>query len=926
MGFLSYLKPPKAGKSKECNEKDGRPATKGSTAGLDPSTSGQSNKSSEDDANLARMDDVGLPPTVPSTASSNYSPVEPTSFLAPGNGGQAALSRPASLYPDAAYKNAQSMLDIKSDVMATWLYQQQCERLWTDGSFDEGVVVKKTRNDFVCAPDDLADIDDGLHNAVQALNVRAAMTVKTRVIKMFLGLNTKHYVPLKNGLRLQVLPNISFLPRCQKHHFAAFIADRQIMVVWDDEPRHVLDRAQKIEKALVEMIIDTDIEPKGEDETDAASTTIVGDDDNAERGAVEPPRRKNKLMSFQSAVCIILVCSALGAGWGQIAQELATDHFYPRALFILALPAQIWLALFFFQAMIGSISQTFGPVGQTHGNWKSYSGIKPKRLRRDAGRLPHLTVQLPVYKESLKAVIAPTVVSIKAAISTYEMQGGTANIFVNEDGMQVVSKEEREARQEFYDEHNIGWVARPKENKKPKEGEELYLRRGKFKKASNMNYAMWCSARVEDKINALEREKAGSSEEHAAVYKRMLDEVIEEDAGRTWADGNIRMGDYILIIDSDTRVPEGCFLDCVSEMEQSPQVAIIQYSSGVMNVTTSFFEKGITFFTNLIYTQIRYSVASGDVAPFVGHNAVLRWSAMQEIAYDCKLDGREKYWSEDTVSEDFDMALRLQTAGYLVRLGAYTGDGFKEGVSLTVYDELARWEKYAYGCSELIFHPLRYWFTRGPFTKLFRNFLTSKMPLPSKITIMAYIGTYYALASAWILTLANYFLMGWYIGYLDHFYLDSFKVYFSIILVFSALGNVSLAALRYRTGEKGFVPSLLENLMWVPLLSVFLGGISLHVSQAIISHMLSVDMSWGATSKEMENTTFFQEVPKIARSFKMTFLFCFGCAGMMIYMAQFAPPLWRIDTFVSVWPLGTIVFGHFALPILLNPGLMRFTW
>lgn len=49
------------------------------------------------------------------------------------------------------------------------------------------------------------------------------------------------------------------------------------------------------------------------------------------------------------------------------------------------------------------------------------------------------------------------------------------------------------------------------------------------------------------------------------------------------------------------------------------------------------------------------------------------------------------------------MALRLQTAGYTIRYGAYTEAGFKEGVSLTVYDELNRWEKYAYGCNEMLF-------------------------------------------------------------------------------------------------------------------------------------------------------------------------------------------------------------------------------
>lgn len=148
------------------------------------------------------------------------------------------------------------------------------------------------------------------------------------------------------------------------------------------------------------------------------------------------------------------------------------------------------------------------------------------------------------------------------------------------------------------------------------------------------------------------------------------------------------------------------------------------------------------------------------------------------------------------------MALRLQCAGYIIRLAAYTGQGFKEGVSLTVYDELARWEKYAYGCNELIFHPIGQWIFKGPFTPLFRKFIGSSMPLHSKITIMAYVGTYYAIGSAWILTLANYLLIGWYNGHLDHYYIDSFKIYFSIVLVFNGLGNVALAVLRYRIEEK----------------------------------------------------------------------------------------------------------------------------
>ncbi|KAK4556617.1 hypothetical protein LTR86_006188 [Recurvomyces mirabilis] len=900
MGILSYMKPVKG-------KKDG--------------------KKEEPAAELSEKR-----PVVP------FSPRASAPFGSPGFGTPASQtpgsgtpwgSRPASLYPAGENGSSTDFNDLKCDVMVNWLYQQQMEKLWTAGGHDEGVMLKKNRGAYTCCPADIVEEQYGFFQAVQTLNVRCAMTVNTRVIKLFLHNNDKPFVPLKHGLRLQVLPDMSYLPRCQKHQFAAFIADRGILVVWDDEPKHLLDRANKIENSLMEMIWDNGSdgadEKKSENEVNVIE--VGGSEDDVELGTVEKPRPIVLFMPIQSMFVLALTVLAIGSGWRLIALETFVDHNYIRMAFIFAVPAQIWLALFFFQALVGNVSQLVGPISQMNKNTKFYSGLKPKRLRRDVAALPHVTIQMPVYKEGLQGVIEPTVRSLKAAISTYELQGGTANIFVNDDGMQLVSEEEARERQDFYDENNIGWVARPKHNPKPFEGEEVFLRRGKFKKASNMNYAMWVSNRIEDRLNNIQRHDTWSQEDEAEAYRRALSAVVEEDQGRTWADGNVRIGDYILLIDSDTRVPADCFLDAVSEMEQSPQVAIIQYSSGVMNVTDSFFERGITFFTNLIYTSIRYAIANGDVAPFVGHNAVLRWAAMQEIAYDCtEGDDREKYWSEATVSEDFDMALRLQTVGYLVRLGAYQGDGFKEGVSLTVYDELARWEKYAYGCNELVFHPLRYWPTRGPFTKLFRNFICSRMPFPSKITIMAYIGTYYAIGSAWILTLANYFLTGWFNGHLDKYYLDSFKVYFAIIIVFSALGNLALAVLRYRIGEKGLFSSILENFSWIPLLSLFLGGISLHVSQALLSHMFGIDMSWGATSKEAENTTFFEEVPKIIKKFKFTFIFCIASAAMMIVLAQFVPQLWRINTFISIYPFSTIIFGHFFLPIALNPGLMRFTW
>lgn len=91
---------------------------------------------------------------------------------------------------------------------------------------------------------------------------------------------------------------------------------------------------------------------------------------------------------------------------------------------------------FFFQAIVGNIAQIAGPTDQMNENSRYYSGKPPRRLHRDTfgSKLPHVTVQMPVYKEGLRGVIEPTVRSIKQAISTYELQGGTANIFVNDDG------------------------------------------------------------------------------------------------------------------------------------------------------------------------------------------------------------------------------------------------------------------------------------------------------------------------------------------------------------------------------------------------------------------------------------------------------------------------------------------------------------
>jgi len=74
---------------------------------------------------------------------------------------------------------------------------------------------------------------------------------------------------------------------------------------------------------------------------------------------------------------------------------------------------------------------------------------------------------------------------------------------------------------------------------------------------------------------------------------------------------------------------------------------------------------------------------------------------------------------------------------------------------------------------------------------------------------------------------------------------------------------------------------------------IFMGGLSMHVSQAILSHMFSIDMSWGSTAKEVSNTTFFQELPLVIKRFKFTFAFTLTMTAAMVVLGVAVPEEWR---------------------------------
>jgi hypothetical protein len=117
------------------------------------------------------------------------------------------------------------------------------------------------------------------------------------------------------------------------------------------------------------------------------------------------------------------------------------------------------------------------------------------------------------------------------------------------------------ARKAFYELNHIGWCSRPPHC--TKEGDNFFIRKGKFKKASNMNYCLDFSIRVEDEMLKLTEATCAergctkedlSIEEEDELYEQARNTIVERDGGKTWAAGDVRLGEIILIIDSDTRV------------------------------------------------------------------------------------------------------------------------------------------------------------------------------------------------------------------------------------------------------------------------------------------------------------------------------------------------------------------------------------
>ncbi|KAF7797020.1 hypothetical protein EIP86_008212 [Pleurotus ostreatoroseus] len=812
--------------------------------------------------------------------------------------------------------------------------------------------------------------------AVRALNPVVAVKVRSAAIHAALACVREEddAIYVDDDTRIQILNTMSWLPRADKEQRGAFIRDERVLVVWAYDFDDIIPAARDFEDKLIRFILsrrtqharelgfasvapstvgsavnlnekaEEIITEKAVEEAAAANDKkekdnkkksrsclslgfgyFVSSRDDVEKTAEGPSDRPMRMLApFYSGIAVALSIFFVGSGISTLITEAVLDGSFTRFALLATAPFLFCVSLFFSMQIIANVGMIIGPVSQFHQNSKYYSAIPAAPNKLVDSNLPHVTIEMPVYKESLKETITPSVNSLKKAMQTYARQGGTSSILIHDDGLQLISEEDRAARLAFYADNNIGWVARPPHDSSP----DGYKRAGRFKKASNMNYGLALSLKLEKHLAQLLAEASARGEDvddDDKIEDKALELAIEEtfqESGQRWrpwaANGkSMRIGEVILIVDSDTIVPEDCFRDAARELAECPEVAIIQHESDVMQVAHHYFENGIAHFTRRINKCISLGCANGEVAPFVGHNAFLRWSALQEAAFVDPDDGVKKIWSESNVSEDFDMALRLQLQGYIIRWATYSDGGFKEGVSLTCDDELNRWQKYSYGCNELIFHPLVHWWRTGPITKQLRIFIWSDAPVHYKFSMMSYMFSYYGLAAAAFLSVMNYFLLGW-SNDVDGFYLHSFEIWLACTVVFPGAGNIGFTLLEYRLGQRDLISSFIENISWVPFFFFFFGGLSIHLSQALLAHMFSYNITWGATKKEVERSNFWLEVPKILKRFWFAFLVCFAMfAAVIVLSTGLIPPGWQIPGFdwALILPLAITLGCHILFPV-----------
>ena len=123
---------------------------------------------------------------------------------------------------------------------------------------------------------------------------------------------------------------------------------------------------------------------------------------------------------------------------------------------------------------------------------------------------------------------------------------------------------------------------------------------------------------VEERVAQIQRHESRAEADQSTICQEILEQIVNEDEF-AWGGGDIRIGDIILIVDSDTRVPRDCLLHAAIEFRESPDLAILQHKCSFIWIGHNYLEKPIIYFNELIYAFITSTVVGRNIGPFLGY-------------------------------------------------------------------------------------------------------------------------------------------------------------------------------------------------------------------------------------------------------------------------------------------------------------------
>jgi hypothetical protein len=178
------------------------------------------------------------------------------------------------------------------------------------------------------------------------------MTITSGPIRTIVSKTNVPYVQIGSGKRLQIISGFAALPYCQRNQSAAFVASHNLLLIWGDDRKGLIERADDIQLDIKHMFEEQSFtytgdtfSPKGSSKgsviTTSASETRYDNDASDE----EKPRRLQLFQCIYTAFAILLLTAAIGSGFRQIAVQQVQDPDWLRLIFLITLPAQIWLSL-----------------------------------------------------------------------------------------------------------------------------------------------------------------------------------------------------------------------------------------------------------------------------------------------------------------------------------------------------------------------------------------------------------------------------------------------------------------------------------------------------------------------------------------------------------------------------------------------------